>query len=173
MIAQTIKLILTNLPVILCAAAIACAALSGGHGHGSRRYLSWMLLLAVGIDGLWAGIFHVFFPAIASAQIGWEPSPFEFEVGVADISLGVVAVVSFWRSLSFQSAVAGYAILFYVGVSIGHFVQAFGHGDYAADNFGLLLALTLARAVALGVLLIAAWNRASVGEARGNVDARA
>lgn len=172
MIAQAIRMILTNLPVILCIAAIAFAALSRSDVHWSHRYLSWILLLAVGFDSIWAGVFHVFFPAIASAQIGWEPSPFEYEVGIADIALGIVAVISFWRSLSFQSAVAAYAILFYVGVSIGHFIQAFGHGDYAVDNFGLLLLLTVARALVLAILLVIAWNQTAVSEAGGRIDAR-
>lgn len=172
MIAQAIRLVLTHLPVLLCIAAIACAALSRQPGHWSRRYLAWILLLAVGVDSLWAGIFHVFFPAIASAQIGWQQSPFEFEVGVADISLGLIAVMSFWRSLAFQSAVAMYAILFYAGVSIGHFVQAFGHGDFSPDNFGALLALTIARAVALSILLKVVRSRAPNNEREGSIDAR-
>lgn len=159
MIADSIRTTLANLPVFLCIAAIVCAAMRNHEQHWTRRYLSWILLLAVGVDGLWAGLFHVFFPAIASAQIGWQPSPYEFEIGVADTALGLVAVLAFWRSLSFQSAVAIYAIIFYIGVSYGHFVQAFRHDDYAADNFGILLALTVARAIALSILLWVAWKR--------------
>jgi hypothetical protein len=172
MIAQSIRFVLTNLPMLLCIAAIACAASFKSPEHWSRRYLSWLLLLAVGVDGIWAGIFHVFFPTIASAQIGWQPSPFEFEIGIADISLGVVAVASFWRSLSFQSAIASYAIIFYAGVTIGHFVQAFEHGDFAADNFGMLLALTIVRAVALAILLKVSWNQPSPSGVGGPIDAR-
>ncbi|MBO9124008.1 MULTISPECIES: DUF6790 family protein [unclassified Rhizobium] len=159
MIADTIRIILAHLPAFLFIAAIICATLIKRDQHWSRRYLSWILLLAVGVDGLWAGIFHVFFPEIASAQIGWQQSPFEFEVGIADTALGAVAVLAFWRSLSFQSAVAVYAVIFYGGVTFGHFVQAFQNKDYAADNFGLLLALTIARAIALSILLWAAWKQ--------------
>ena len=139
MIADTIRTILTNLPAFLCVAAVICATLIRRDQHWARRYLSWILLLAVGVDGLWAGLFH--------------------EVGVADIALGAVAVLAFWRSLSFQSAVALYAIIFYVGVTVGHFAQAFQNNDYAADNFGLLLALTIARAIALSILLWTAWKQ--------------
>jgi hypothetical protein len=158
MIAETIRWILTNATLVLCVAAVICAALSRAATPWPRRYLAWLLLLGVGMDGIWAGIFHVFFPAIASAQIGWQPSPFEAEIGVADMSMGIVAVIAFWRSLSFQSAIAVYAALFFTGVSIGHFVQAFGHGNFAPDNFGVMLILTLARIVALGGLLWAAWR---------------
>ncbi len=173
MIADSIRTILANLPVFLCIAAIVCAALRRRDGHWPRRYLSWILLLAVGVDGLWAGLFHVFFPAVASAQIGWQQSPFEFEIGVADIALGVIAVLAFWRSLAFQSAVAIYAIVFYGGVSIGHVVQALRNGDYAADNFGLLLVLTVARAIALLVLLWAAWRQDPSGRVAEDFRARA
>jgi hypothetical protein len=173
MIADTIRTLLSNLSVFLCIAAIVCATLSREGHHWTARYLSWILLLAVGLDGLWAGIFHVFFPAIASAQIGWQQSPFEFEIGVADIALGAIAVISFWRSLSFQSAVAIYAIVFYGGVSIGHFVQAFQNHDYAADNFGVLLVLTIVRAIALTVLLWAAWRQAHTERLRGSFRASA
>jgi hypothetical protein len=173
MIADIIRTVLSNLPAILCIAAVICATLRRDDQHWARRYLSWILLLAVGVDGLWAGTFHVFFPAIASAQIGWQQSPFEFEIGVADIALGAVAVLSFWRSLSFQSAVALYAIIFYGGVSVGHFIQAFQNHDYAADNFGVLLALTIARAIALVVLLWAAWKQAPSERLREDYRARA
>jgi hypothetical protein len=115
----------------------------------------------------------MFFPEIASAQIGWQQSPFEFEVGVADIALGAVAVLAFWRSLPFQSAVALYAIIFYGGVSVGHFVQAFQNRDYAANNFGLLLALTIARAITLSILLWVAWKQSPSERRTENYRARA
>lgn len=163
MIADTIRVILSNLSVVFCAAALVGGAIFGRSKSWPERYLSWVLLLAVGADAIWAGFFHVFFPEVASQQIGWQPSPFEFEVGIADISLGVVAVIAFWRGLEFKTAIAIYAILFYAGVSVGHVIQAFGHDDFAPDNFGLLLILTVARALVLAWLLICC--RQSSGEA--------
>jgi hypothetical protein len=51
---------------------------------------------------LWAGLFHVFFPHVAAASIGWEVSPFQFEVGVADIAIGLTAIASFWLFYAIQ-----------------------------------------------------------------------
>lgn len=166
MIAETIRYVLSNLPLLLCIAAVLCAAVFDRETPWPQRYLSWTLLLAVGFDGVWAGVFHVFFPGTASAQLGWQASPFETKISIADISLGIVAMIAFWRSLAFQNAIALYAVLFYVGVSIGHFVQAFAHGDYSADNFGLLLILTILRAFALAGLLWAAWRAERDGYVR-------
>jgi hypothetical protein len=158
MIADVIRFVLSNVPTIMFVAAIAVAYLTRRPENAAERYLAWLLLLAVGVDGIWAGIFHICFPAIASGQIGWETSPFEFEIGVADLAIGIAAVVSFWRSLSFKSGIAVYAMLFYVGVAIGHVYQALAHADYSPDNFGLLLAVTILRAILLGWLLWAAWR---------------
>lgn len=159
MIATAITLILSNLPIVFCLAAILIPTLFKGSKPWPQRYLSWILLLAVGLDGVWAGFFHVFFPDLASAQIGWQPSPYEFEVGIGDIALGIVAIAAFWRSLAFQSAIALYAILFYAGVSVGHVVQAIADSDFAPNNFGVLLVLTVARVVVLLWLLWAANSR--------------
>ena len=60
--------------------------------------------MPVGVSGLWAAVFHLFFPAIAAADIGWEVSPFQFEVGMADLAIGATACVSFWRNLDFKAA---------------------------------------------------------------------
>lgn len=153
MIADAIRLVLSNLPLVFCVAAVLAGATLDRSTPWPERYLAWGLLLAVGADGVWAGFFHIFFPGIASQAIGWQPSPFEFEIGVADMALGIVAILSFWRRLEFKEAIALFAILLYAGVAIGHFVQAFRNDDFAPDNFGMLLVLTLARVVAFSWLL--------------------
>ena len=159
MIADAIKLVVSNVPLIMFVVAILVATIVRRPQPTAERYLAWLLLFSVGIDGIWAGIFHIFFPGVASGEIGWQPSPFEFEIGVADLSLRIVAVISFWRSLSFQSAIAFFAALFYAGVVIGHFNQAFAHGDYSPDNFGIMLIVTILRVVLIAILLRAAWHR--------------
>lgn len=41
--------------------------------------------------------------ATAAAYIGWQVSPFQFEVGMADFAIGATACLSFWRDLSFKA----------------------------------------------------------------------
>lgn len=159
MIADTIKFILSNVPTIMFALALVIASVTRGFSSAPERYLAWLLLLGVGVSGVWAAIFHIFFPSIAAGQIGWNSSPFEFEIGIADLALGVTALIAFWRSLSFQSAVAAYALVFYAGVTLGHVYDAVVHGNFSPDNFGALLLVTVLRAVLLGWLLNAAWRR--------------
>jgi hypothetical protein len=164
MIAESIRFVLMNIPLVMFVAALGAASALRSPLRWSERYLAWLLLLSVGVDSLWAGIFHVFFPQIASEQIGWRSSPFEFEVGVADIALGIVAIASFWCSLSFKTAIAIYAMVFYIGVTIGHMHDAVVHQNFSPDNFGVLLLLTILRFILLGWLLIAAWRQVQIGK---------
>jgi hypothetical protein len=158
MIADTIRLILSNIPLILFVLALVIATLRR-HPAAAERYLAWLLLLSVGLGGIWAGVFHIFFPEVAAASIGWQVSPFQFEIGVADMAIGITAVVAFWRGPDFRAAVVWYIALFNLGVAIGHLRQAIEAGDYAANNFGILLAITVIEMVLLPVLAILARRR--------------
>src|SRR5262249_38751634 len=53
--------------------------------------LLYSLVLNVGVVGFPLGFIpHIFFPEWTSQQIGWAPSPFEFEVGFHDGAWGIL-----------------------------------------------------------------------------------
>jgi hypothetical protein len=104
MVAHIIGFVLQNLPALLFVVALLVAAARGRHGPVAGRFLSWILLLPIGITGLWAGAFHVFFPTTAAKLIGWEVSPFQFEVGMADLAIGATTCIAFWRDVGFKAA---------------------------------------------------------------------
>jgi hypothetical protein len=159
MVGESIRLVLTNLPVILFVAAFVLAYGVKNPEPLPVRLLGWLLLLSVGFENVWFGFFHMFFPEMASSTIGWKPSPFEFEIGAADFSLGVIAIVSFWRSLDFKAAVVLYVTLFYAGVTSIHVYEAVAAGNFAPNNFGLLLLLTMVKMVLLPALYLMARRR--------------
>ena len=103
MIAQLIGFLIRNLPAVLFVLALIIAW-ARRRGSAAERLLAWILLLPIGVTGLWAGIYHVFFPAIAAAHIGWQVSPFQFEVGMADLAIGVTACIAFRRDLKLQGS---------------------------------------------------------------------
>jgi hypothetical protein len=108
----------------------------------------------VGVEELWAGLFHVFFPHVAAASIGWDVSPFQFEIGVADIAIGLTAIASFWRSLPFKAAAIRDGV--YAGVAIGHVREAVTSGNFSGNNFGLLLLITVVKVILLPTLYLMA-----------------
>jgi hypothetical protein len=137
MMADLIPFVLRNLPLFLFVAAVALAVASRSGAPIADRLLAWILLLPIGVTGLWAAAFHLFYPEIATADIGWDPSPFQFEVGMADLAIGATACVSFWRSLDFKAAVVIINAIFLLGDAIGHVGQMIAAGNFASGNAGV------------------------------------
>ena len=102
--AQTIGFIIRNLPALLLVLALFLGALGHPRGNAASRFLAWVLLLPIGVTGLWAGFAHVVFPHVAAAHIGWEVSPFQYEVGMSDLAIGITAIIAFWRAWEFRAA---------------------------------------------------------------------
>jgi disulfide bond formation protein DsbB len=136
MIAQLIGFLITNLPAVLFILALIIG-LARRQDSATESLLAWILLLPIGVTGLWAGIYHVFFPTIAAAHIGWEVSPFQFEVGMADLAIGVTACISFWRDLNFKAAAVSAASIFLLGDAVGHVREMVVAGNFAPGNAGV------------------------------------
>ena len=137
MVAETIAFLIRNLPVVLFVLALILGATGRPRGGAASRYLAWVLLLPIGVTGLWAGVAHVTFPHVAAAHIGWEVSPFQFEVGVADLAIGLTACLAFWRSWEFRAAGVCCAAVFLLGDAIGHVRQMLDAGNFAPGNAGV------------------------------------
>ena len=152
MITNAITFFLSNIPGFMFVGAILAALVFNNPTYFPERLMNWLLLLSVGVMNLWAGLFHVFAPGMAAKSIGWQVSPFQFEIGVSDIAIGIVAIASFWRSLEFKAAVVAYITLFYIGIAIGHVRQVILTGNMSSNNFGLLLAITVATLIMLPIL---------------------
>jgi hypothetical protein len=160
-IAEAIGFLVRNLPAVLFVIALILATVRRGHGNTAERYLSWILLLPIGVTGLWAGIAHVFFPETAAAHIGWQVSPFQFEVGMADLAIGVTACIAFWRDLGFKAAAVSAASIFLLGDAIGHVRQMISTGNFAPGNAGVPFYMDIVCPVlAIVLLVIASRDRA-------------
>lgn len=156
MIGETIAFVLRNLPALLFVAAIVLAVFTHRNAPIVERLLAWTLLLPIGVTGLWAGITHIFFPATAAAHIGWSISPFQFEVGMADLAIGVTACISFWQSLAFKAAAVCAASVFLLGDAIGHVRQMMVAGNFAPGNAGVPFYMDIiCPALAIALMMIA------------------
>ena len=159
MVARIISFVLQNLPALLFVVALLVAAARRRHGPAAERYLSWVLLLPIGVTGLWAGAFHVFFPGTAARLIGWDVSPFQFEVGMADLAIGAIAVIAFWRDLNFKAAAVCAASIFLLGDAVGHVKQMLIAGNFEPGNAGVPFYTDIICPVLAIALLIIAKQR--------------
>lgn len=96
----------------------------------------WLALFCLGFTGIYAFIFHAYYPAMAAATIGWLNSPFQFEVAVANLAFGVMGILSFRASYGFRLAtVIGNAIWLW-GDATGHIYQMIAFQNYTIGNAG-------------------------------------
>ena len=104
------------------------------------QLLRFIMLFPVGLMGMWGFMGHVFFADQAAASIGWAPSPFQFEVGMANLGLGLGGLVgAFTRSPGFRAGVAVVMLGFLGGAGVGHLIQIAETGNEAAGNAGPIL----------------------------------
>jgi hypothetical protein len=105
--------------------------------------LVWLLVIG-GAQTLLAGLSHLLIPATAAASIGWAPgSPFQFEVGVGDVGLGVVGLMCIWYRGGFWLASGTAASIFSFGAGVGHVYQLVVNHDTAPNNAGFLMYFAL------------------------------
>jgi hypothetical protein len=86
--------------VVFAALALVAASIHLGLSSSRRSsgaaiaatYLLYMLVIYVGLMGLLTAYAHVFRPLQTSASIGWSTSPYEYEVGMADLTVGVLGI---------------------------------------------------------------------------------
>ncbi|HTM64475.1 MAG TPA: DUF6790 family protein [Gammaproteobacteria bacterium] len=96
----------------------------------------WMALFPLGCAGIYTFIMHVFYPQIASAVIGWSPSPFEFEVGIANLAFGTIAILSFNASFGFRLATVIANVIWLFGDASQHVTLMITTGNFNIGNAG-------------------------------------
>jgi hypothetical protein len=163
-IGTSIAFVLRNFTAIGFVVALVCAALSR-RGPVADRYLRWLLLLPIGLGGLWSGFFHVAFPELAAHFIGWQNSPFQFEVGMADLAIGVTACIAFGSSHGFKAATVVVNAVFLFGDAIGHIHQMFAANNFASGNAGPVFYLDIILPIATIVLLFLSRSSDTSGRA--------
>jgi len=140
--------------LVFAAVSIARAARPRGVALVADRLLRAITLFPLGLMSLWAALGHLAFPTEAAHAIGWEPSPFQAEVGFANLGLGLAGVIAaFYSNWGFRAAVAVVALGFLGGAAIGHVVQIAKTGNMAAGNAGPILYTDVLTPVSLLLLL--------------------
>lgn len=109
-------------------------------GHSPKPtevFLSYILFFNMGLMGLLAAYAHVFMGPETARSIGWEPgSPFQYEIGMANLAFGVLGILSYWFRGSFwDAAIIGWSVLFF-GCFIGHVINYYTENNTAPYNIG-------------------------------------
>ncbi len=129
----------------------------------AKTYLLYFLFIYVGLMGLLTAYAHVFRPLQTSASIGWVTSPYEYEVGMADLTMGVLGILCLWFRGNFWLATAIGNGVWFLGDAIGHIRQITLNNNHAANNSGIFLITEIITPVV--VLLLALYVHVTRDEA--------
>lgn len=104
-----------------------------------ESFLSWYMLLPIGISNLVNFVFHVFFGEMTARFIGWADSPFQREVGFASLGIGIAGVLAYKAGLPFRVAAFIPPAVFSLGAAGGHIYEMIATNNYSPGNVGLVL----------------------------------
>jgi len=100
----------------------------------------WTLVIGVGVGGLVGAMGHVFLADKIAESIGWPTgSPFQYEVGMANLALGIVGLLCYRFRDNFWLAVILANAVFLVGDGAGHVRDILVNANLAPFNTGVPL----------------------------------
>jgi hypothetical protein len=127
--------------------------------HRTKRrvaeiFLLWFLVITVGIQGVFAFIGHTVYADTTAASIGWPAgNPFQSEVAVANLTVGVLGILCYWMRGNFWTAtVIGFSVWF-LGDAVVHIKDIVVSANYAPNNAGVTFYLDILVPVILIALL--------------------
>lgn len=104
----------------------------------SQKLFFYFLVIAVAPPMIISGIGHVFFGEFIAPKIGWDPSPFEIEVGFHDIAWGLLAILAVKvRGTFCHATVLGWSF-FMICAGINHYIEVLHVGNFAEYNFVMI-----------------------------------
>jgi hypothetical protein len=147
-------------PILLIVAALVSAGLAVWQGPRPvtrdfviERLLRYLFVFPLGLQGLWAFVGHVFFPAQSAAAIGWANCPFQFEVGMANLGLGLASLYAAFRGFEARLTAFLVAACFLIGAGLFHIKDIVTTGNFAPGNAGPIMVTDFLTPIAVLVLL--------------------
>lgn len=101
--------------------------------------LLYLLVIFVGVGGLVGFLGHTFKAHEIALKIGWQPSPFQFEVAAANLAFGVLGLLCLRQRGGFWTATGIGSAIFLLGCVYGHFREMILRGNLAPYNVGPVL----------------------------------
>jgi hypothetical protein len=124
-------------PVVAFTIAEVVQLVEHGVSGFHRATLLNGLVYLVGVTGIIAASGHLLRADDVARSIGWPPgSPFQWEVGVADLGWGVLGVMCPACGRGFWLATIIVSSIFLIGAAVGHVKQMVVAKNFAPGNAG-------------------------------------
>jgi hypothetical protein len=124
-------------------------------GRVAEIFLLWFLVIAVGVTSVVAFIAHTVFADTTAASIGWPAgNPFQSEVAVANLAVGILGILCYWMRGNFWVATAIGFSVWWLGDAVVHIRSIVVEANYAPNNAGMTFYLDILVPVMLIALLV-------------------
>ncbi|MGZ8693656.1 MAG: DUF6790 family protein [Gaiellaceae bacterium] len=156
----------SGLPVLLAALHVRLDAGAKDRLRKAEVYLVYLFVLGVAASGLSGFFGHVFAPDAVAESIGWpKGSPFQQEMGYANLALGVLGLIAAGRRDGFREATVIAVTIVGVGATVVHVTDIVQDGNLAAGNSLQNVGNLLKPALLIAVLIVSRRSEPAAMEA--------
>ena len=123
-------------------------------GRVAESFLLWLLVMSVGIGGVFAFMGHTVFADATAPSIGWPAgNTFQSEVAVANLTVGILGILCWMRGNFWVATVIGFSV-WCLGDAVVHIREIMVAENYAPNNAGVTFYLAIVFPVILIALLV-------------------
>jgi len=119
------------------------ATIRARHASSPRERLEiwqrWWAIGAFGCGSLWMTVAFLAFPDVMATAIGFDRTPFLFEIAFANLGMALLGFRAASASARERITIGIGGGMFLWGAVIGHVYQWFANGDHAPGNTGGVL----------------------------------
>jgi hypothetical protein len=148
--------------VVAVVAVVASAHLFSLRRSGLDRQRTIEICLLYVLAGVWGigaallALPHIFFPDYVAGYVGWEPgSPFQVELGFANLGRAILGILCIWYRGSFWVAPIVTNTVFGIGAAYVHVQEMIEHANFSEGNAGPVVFLDVLVPVVAIILFIA------------------
>lgn len=101
--------------------------------------LAYMLLIAVGFNGLYNFVMHAFYGSTIAAFMGWPQSPFQADVAIANLGMGILGCLAFRADYGFRLATVITVVVYQLGTTLIQLIHYFPHINTMPNSISTII----------------------------------
>lgn len=163
--------IFTILPLLLAVVVLLIDRSTSTKERKIEVFLIFLFALGVAGSGISGFFGHLFLSDQVAEGIGWPVgSPFQLEMGFANLILGVLGIIAVGRRDGFREATVIAVAILGFGATIVHVIDIFETGNLAPGNTIQNFANLVRPTLLIGFLIAARKAEAKPGSETGNTE---
>ena len=123
------------LPLLLAAGHILLDRQANSTARRIELILLYVFAISVGANGLSGAFGHLFLSDMVAEGVGWATgSPFQLEMGFANLAVGMLGLIAVGRRDGFRTATIILTTIIGLGATSVHIMDIAAHGNLAPGN---------------------------------------